>query len=444
MPEIQDNKERELIEKAAEPNIVENPAEFHYSESTSFTRSLFKKSRDESAFAENGGKERKISDENEKAPFISGSSSFEDEPKLVLVTPEDRFNRVVRMAIALICMFCLFVFTTVLVLLDTESWTTEFFVATIASVAFINMCSAILQGGLFGFAGMLPPRYTQAVMGGQGLGGLFAALASILSRIGHSDIYRSAFGYFLTASVVLIVCLAGLYIVFKLEFVKHHISRKKYTCTCKCDSKMHDHMKNFVNEDAFENIQILNPSKESSKPQYFQIFKKIFPAAFSVTMIFLVTLACFPALTSRIASAAKKKSDWTDKYFVSVTCFLLFNLGDYLGRSLAGFIQIPRKRWPKWILPAITLGRLLFIPLFMFCNVQPRNIIVLFNHDAFPIIFMLLFAMTCGYFGSIAMMYGPSYVEGQQAELAGTIMACGLSIGLGLGSAFSFLVTSFI
>jgi len=52
--------------------------------------------------------------------------------------------------------------------------------------------------------------------------------------------------------------------------------------------------------------------------------------------------------------------------------------------------------------------------------------------------------MTNGYFGSLAMMYGPSAVDSQNAELAGTIMACCLSIGLGLGALSSFLVTSFI
>ena len=37
-----------------------------------------------------------------------------------------------------------------------------------------------------------------------------------------------------------------------------------------------------------------------------------------------------------------------------------------------------------------------------------------------------------------------SAVEAEHAELAGTIMGCSLSIGLGLGALSSFLVTSFI
>lgn len=38
---------------------------------------------------------------------------------------------------------------------------------------------AILQGSLFGLAGLLPASYTAPIMSGQGLAGTFAALAMI-------------------------------------------------------------------------------------------------------------------------------------------------------------------------------------------------------------------------------------------------------------------------
>jgi len=355
-----------------------------------------------------------------------------------------RFNRVIRMKVSIVMMFLLFVLTTALVLLDTTEWTTAFFATTITSVIVINIFSAVLQGGLFGVAGMFPPKYTQAFMGGQGLSGLFAAVASILSQLGEKDVYKSAFGYFTTASVVLLICFVAVIILFRLEFVKHYTTDRKYMCTCQCDDSKHDHLADFVNEDASKKMMLNTKKKKTSRiNSYVIVFKKIFPMAFSVTMIFLVTLACFPSITSRIVSVSERKTKWTE-LFVAVTCFLFFNLGDYFGRSLAGFIQIPKKHWPKWILPLISVSRLLFIPIFIFCNAQPRSFSVLFKHDAFPSIFMLLFSMTNGYFGSLAMMYGPSAVDSQNAELAGTIMACCLSIGLGLGALSSFLVTSFI
>ena len=67
---------------------------------------------------------------------------------------------------------------------------------------------------------------------------------------------------------------------------------------------------------------------------------KIWPYAVSVLLCFLVTLGCFPAITMHVRSTTC--SSWTETFFVPIACFLLFNIGDYLGRFLAGLIQWPR------------------------------------------------------------------------------------------------------
>ena len=56
-------------------------------------------------------------------------------------------------------------------------------------------------------------------------------------------------------------------------------------------------------------------------------------------------------------------------YFVPVFCFLFFNLADLFGREVASRIQWPSYNSPRWILPSLATGRIVFIPLFMFCNV---------------------------------------------------------------------------
>ena len=45
-----------------------------------------------------------------------------------------------------------------------------FFLGTLISVSFINGCSAIMQSGVFGLAGLLPQRFMQGVMHGQATG----------------------------------------------------------------------------------------------------------------------------------------------------------------------------------------------------------------------------------------------------------------------------------
>ncbi|KAL0178597.1 hypothetical protein M9458_027491, partial [Cirrhinus mrigala] len=59
-------------------------------------------------------------------------------------------------------------------------------------------------------------------------------------------------------------------------------------------------------------------------------------------------------------------------------------------------------------LPILVIARLVFVPLFMLCNVQPRtNLPVLFAHDAWYIVFMILFSFSNGYLASLCMCFGP-------------------------------------
>lgn len=76
-----------------------------------------------------------------------------------------------------------------------------------------NLCfpvaSAILQGGLFGIVGKFSSRYITAVVSGQALGGIFAALAEIASLCFGASSATSAFVYFMVANVMLLLSLAA-------------------------------------------------------------------------------------------------------------------------------------------------------------------------------------------------------------------------------------------
>merc|ERR1711936_726403 len=85
-------------------------------------------------------------------------------------------------------------------------------------------------------------------------------------------------------------------------------------------------------------------------------------------------------------------------FFVPVSCFLLFSVGDYIGRFLAGLVQWPK---PSKVGSYVTLGlsmlRIVFIPLFLYCNIRPndRNITeVVFESDAAYIVIMMLFSIS--------------------------------------------------
>ena len=65
---------------------------------------------------------------------------------------------------------------------------------------------------------------------------------------------------------------------------------------------------------------------------------------------------------------------WSDVYFTPVACFLVFNVGAYIGRAMSTAIPWPKTPASgKWPMLAGAVARLAFIPLFLFCNACPSN-----------------------------------------------------------------------
>ncbi|XP_074648199.1 equilibrative nucleoside transporter 1-like isoform X4 [Tubulanus polymorphus] len=337
-----------------------------------------------------------------------------------------RIRLKVRMVTSIVIMIIMFGFTIVLVKIDTDQWQETFLGVTLGTVVILNANGAIMQGCLFGLASMFPRRYLQSVMGGQALGGSLAALANIAAiSAGNDDYIDSAFGYFLTATVILIICLMSYLALGVSHFAKFHAEK----CRCyRCINLSFDSL----------TINDGDPSpwvKKDPSP-FHVIFKKIWFYAVSVCIIFSVTLGLFPGVLSAIVSENYGKSKWATLYFTPVICFFLFNTGDLIGRTLAAWLHVFRKG-PG--IPLITFMRLGFIPLLLFCNVQPRihGLPVFFSNDAYPIVFIALFAVSNGFIGTLCMMFAPGHVHPDDAETAGSMMSFFLSVGLALGSVIS-------
>uniref|UniRef100_A0A665SSV5 Solute carrier family 29 member 1b n=1 Tax=Echeneis naucrates TaxID=173247 RepID=A0A665SSV5_ECHNA len=257
---------------------------------------------------------------------------------------------------SLVIIMLVFIVTAILVKVPLEPL--PFFSITMVKIVIINSFGAVLQGSLFGMAGLLPASYTTPIMSGQGLAGTFAAFALICA------IFTS-------------ICYGFIWLL-----------------------------------------------------------------ALSVCFTFTITIGVFPAITTDIKSTLNDRASW-DLYFIPVSCFLLFNLCDWAGRSLTAICMWPQK--DSILLPVSIVSRLVFIPLFMVCNVQPRlHLPVLFHHDGFFIIIMIIFAFSNGYLASLCMCYGPKNVFPHEAETAGAIMAFFLSLGLATGAALSFLFRALV
>ena len=172
-----------------------------------------------------------------------------------------------------------------------------------------------------------------------------------------------------------------------------------------------------------------------------------------VFIIFTVTLSCYPAVNSAIQSAAfnvHNPSKWASKFhnhsnttpiFINVkmsytihSCVfhasLLFShlqrvwfdwqdcrrtLADRMLHNPADYVIIDPRFPPHQpeqgspIMLLLSLLRILIVPIFLLCNVQPRpnHIPVIFLEDWMPILAMAIFAFSNGYLGTLCMMYGP-------------------------------------
>ena len=100
---------------------------------------------------------------------------------------------------------------------------------------------------------------------------------------------------------------------------------------------------------------------------------KIWVWVLAIFFNFMATLCVFPALTVLVQST-NPGNTWSDTYFIPVGCFLTFNVGDFIGRTLAGLIKLPKAtNLGGGFILALAFLRLGFIPAFLFCNAAPNS-----------------------------------------------------------------------
>uniref|UniRef100_A0A8C8LVE1 Equilibrative nucleoside transporter 1 n=1 Tax=Oncorhynchus tshawytscha TaxID=74940 RepID=A0A8C8LVE1_ONCTS len=340
-----------------------------------------------------------------------------------------------RIAGSLSVILLVFLLTAVLVKVDMSPL--PFFCLTMIKIICINSFGAVLQGSLFGLAGMLPASYTAPIMSGQGLAGTFAAFSMICALASGSALQDSAFGYFITACVVVFLAILSYFALPRMEFFQYYLESNGSRPAGRDEENKMDLLEKVYSESSQGSLGLYYNTYFACLSLLFDLILSIWVMALSVCFVFTITIGTFPAVTVDVRSTVADGGAW-DKYFIPVSCFLLFNVMDWAGRSLTAVCMWPGK--DSIILPVMVGLRVVFVPLFMLCNVQPRNYLpVPFAHDAWYILFMIFFSFSNGYLASLCMCFGPKKVAQHEAETAGAIMAFFLSLGLALGAALSFV-----
>ena len=261
---------------------------------------------------------------------------------------------------------------------------------------------------------------------GQALGGVFVVVCSIASILFSNDISISAAIYFLLAIFVLI---SNLLTYMYLE--KSHLLQIYSSSVQEINNEREPLLRSSSvttdggeGDDDRENS--MNLTSLALRQRLFVAFKHTKWNFFGVLLSFVCTLSLFPGYLSKIHPAYPSLdhpgSLWTTRLYAQVMTFLLFNLGDTLGRVVSSKLQFPSLLRPR-LLFCLCLSRFVFIPLFGFCHFPNTNgFPYLFQHDFIYGFIVLMFALSHGYCNSINMIYAPRRVHTQLSSTVGALM----------------------
>lgn len=300
---------------------------------------------------------------------------------------------------------------------------------TITLVFIGGVATAASQSSLFGFAGIFPPLYTQALMGGNGIAGLFVTLTRVATKLAYPDTDKgtrdSAFLFFILSTVVCGICLCLFALVAQIKFAQYFLERndKSRRSNFPIDPENLDQplMKESMSSVWSKEMAEAMPRN----PIDFKGFgKRIWKIGAVVMGVLTATFLVFPGFTSEL----KSHSNFCSDDWFTLILFLEFNFFDLIGRMLPSVFST----FPKEYLPYASLARFIFTPLFLINPSVPS--------DVYIFIVMAIFAASNGYFASIAMMEAPSYVLESEREHAGFAMSCFLNLGIFLGSHLALII----
>lgn len=295
------------------------------------------------------------------------------------------------------------------------------------------LAAGLMQNGAFAFAASFGrPEYTQAIMAGQGVAGILPPLAQMLSYLAvpppstspsssddspETSTGTAAFMYFLTA-----VAVSGGTLGAFVPLVRRH-------------NRLIEHR---MAEQLAASVTSIEEAERAAR--HFvsipTLFRKLRWVAAAVFTCFAVAMF-FPVFTSKILSvhdATVSGRLFEPGAFIPLG-FFFWNLGDLLGR-VSTMLPFSLRHRPAALF-AIAVARLLFLPLYLLCNIGGRSAVV--SSDLFYLLVIQFpFGLTNGWLGSSAMMAAGEWVGDGEREAAGGFMGTCLVAGLTVGSLLSF------
>ncbi|XP_003690213.1 equilibrative nucleoside transporter 4 [Apis florea] len=396
-------------------------------------------------------------------------------------------------------------FATLSFVVISEIWWEPFDVATsytinLVIVAIVSLGCTVQQSSFYGYTSMLPSRYTQAVMIGESIAGLWVSINRLLTKSLLDDERSNTSMFFFVSNSTILMCFVLNQKVRKTDFVQFYITlcqeRNRITLEPTEDVGLMDPLDQIGdpskgqygvlkiqtsplgNESTSGNTELnginqyspfsfSNPVYEpgapsgnppgSAGPTYkvedvvvmrgtygtqaskpWPEIKKGLLARFEVAKII------FPYMGS-IGLA----------YFVTLCLYpgimseiISCKLGSWMpvilmtafnaSDVIGKMLAMIPYDWKRTQLLLFSSVRVVLIPLFLLCAL-PRRTPILAN-EGYPLLLSCLLGVTNGIVGSIPMMQAPTKVPEGHRELAGNIMTLSYTTGLTVGSLFAYIL----
>ncbi|XP_006817688.2 equilibrative nucleoside transporter 4-like [Saccoglossus kowalevskii] len=345
------------------------------------------------------------------------------------------------------------------------------YIIILAAVAAVALGCTAQQSSFYGYAGMLPKRFTQGVMTGESAAGLLTSINRIITKLLLKDKTINTLIFFGISIFFVIVCFWVHWVAKRSNFITYHMKRIRDAALpddAKCVTDDNDDVRIHALVSSSSSSQVprdrttklydestepLTPSPScdsdvmtvdiqlsaNALKKYvgmgtvikrgialrLDASRTIWPYMLSIGMAYFVTLCLFPGVESEVISC--NLGDW-----MPIILMALFNGCDFIGKIVAA---IPYNWNPNRLVLASSL-RIVIVPLMMIC-VAPRNSPLL-SHESWSMIFSILLGLTNGYFGSVPMILASATVPEEQKELSGNIMTLSYNIGLTAGSGVAY------
>ncbi|KAK2842917.1 hypothetical protein FQN49_005989 [Arthroderma sp. PD_2] len=292
-----------------------------------------------------------------------------------------------------------------------------------------SLSSSMNQNGLFAYvSNFSQPAYTQGILTGQALSGVVPCIVQLISVFAVSEgsehqtdelskASKSAFGSFATAVAVCGCALLAFLYLYRFQD-KRQAAR-------------------YFEDDGEDTLS--SPPVKKVVP-LLTLFRKTRWLSLSIFFCFCITMA-FPVFASKVQSVNKEQPPprYSQPGVFVALALLFWNSGDLLGRMLV-LLPLPGRVKPSpFMLFIFTLARILFIPLFLMCNVGGRGASI--NSDfVYLVLVQGFFGVTNGCICVSTMVRATEIVDEDEKEPAGAYMGMLLVAGLAAGSVMSFFI----